>query len=83
MKSADNEVLTRALEWLSDGYKAHLFTVVQTWGSAPRLPGAVLVVREDGHLIGSVSGGCIEDDLADKARTPSLANTTSHNGIWH
>ena len=72
MKSADNEVLTRALEWLSDGYKAHLFTVVQTWGSAPRLPGAVLVVREDGHLIGSVSGGCIEDDLADKARNQGL-----------
>ncbi len=72
MKSADLEVLTRALEWLNDGYTAHLFTVVQTWGSAPRLPGAVLVVREDGHLIGSVSGGCIEDDLADKARNQAL-----------
>lgn len=72
MKSADLEVLTRALEWLNDGYNAYLFTVVQTWGSAPRLPGAVLVVREDGHLIGSVSGGCIEDDLADKARNQAL-----------
>lgn len=72
MKSADLEVLTRALEWLENGYKAHLFTVVQTWGSAPRLPGAILVVRDDGHLIGSVSGGCIEDDLADKARNKSL-----------
>jgi len=77
MKSADLEVLTRALEWLNDGYKAHLFTVVQTWGSAPRLPGAVLVVREDGHLIGSVSGGCIEDDLADKARNQELPTTPS------
>ena len=72
MKSADLEVLTRALEWLENGYKAHLFTVVQTWGSAPRLPGAILVVRDDGHLIGSVSGGCIEDDLADKARDKLL-----------
>ncbi len=72
MKSADLEVLTRALEWLNSGHKAHLFTVVQTWGSAPRLPGAVLVVRGDGHLIGSVSGGCIEDDLADKARHQQL-----------
>ncbi len=77
MKSADLEVLTRALEWLNDGYKAHLFTVVQTWGSAPRLPGAVLVVREDGHLVGSVSGGCIEDDLADKARNLELPKTPS------
>lgn len=75
MKSADLEVLTRALEWLNSSYKAHLFTVVQTWGSAPRLPGAVLVVREDGHLIGSVSGGCIEDDLADKARNQQLPIT--------
>ena len=62
MKSADLEVLTRALEWLENGYRAHLFNVVETWGSAPRLPGAILIVREDGHLIGSVSGGCIEDD---------------------
>ena len=77
MKSADLEVLTRALEWLETGYKAHLFTVVQTWGSAPRLPGAILVVREDGHLIGSVSGGCIEDDLADKARNQALPKTPS------
>ncbi len=77
MKSADLEVFTRALEWLNSGYKAHLFTVVQTWGSAPRLPGAVLVVREDGHLIGSVSGGCIEDDLADKACNHQLPKTPS------
>jgi xanthine dehydrogenase accessory factor len=72
MKSADWEVLKRAAEWLNDGHQAHLFTVIQTWGSAPRLPGAVLVVRDDGHLIGSVSGGCIEDDLADKARHQQL-----------
>ena len=77
MKSADLEVLIRALEWLESGHKAHLFTVVQTWGSAPRLPGAILVVREDGHLIGSVSGGCIEDDLADKARGKALPKTPS------
>lgn len=77
MKSADFEVLSRALQWLESGYKAHLFTVVQTWGSAPRLPGAILVVREDGHLIGSVSGGCIEDDLADKARSQTLPKTPS------
>lgn len=72
MQSADWEVLNRAKEWLDNGHTAHMFTVIQTWGSAPRLPGAVLVVRDDGHLIGSVSGGCIEDDLADKARNQAL-----------
>lgn len=72
MQSSDWEVLQRANDWLDQGYHAHLFTVIQTWGSAPRLPGAILVVREDGHLVGSVSGGCIEDDLADKARHQQL-----------
>lgn len=77
MKSLDWDVLTRAVVWLDSGYRVHLFTVVQTWGSAPRLPGALLAVREDGHLIGSVSGGCVEDDLADKARNGELPQTPS------
>jgi xanthine dehydrogenase accessory factor len=72
MQSSDWEVLQRARDWLEQGHRAHLFTVIQTWGSAPRLPGAILVVRDDGHLVGSVSGGCIEDDLADKARHQQL-----------
>lgn len=75
MKSVDAEVLSRAIDWLDSGHSAHLFTVLQTWGSAPRLPGAILMVRDDGHLIGSVSGGCIEDDLADKARQKLLPTT--------
>ena len=77
LKSLDWEVLTRAVAWLDSGYKVHLFTVVQTWGSAPRLPGALLAVREDGHLLGSVSGGCVEDDLADKARNQELPQIPS------
>lgn len=72
MQSSDWEVLNRAREWLALGHRAHLFTVVKTWGSAPRLPGAILVVRDDGQLVGSVSGGCIEDDLADLARQQRL-----------
>ena len=75
MNSLDWEVLTRAADWLQAGHRVHLFTVVQTWGSAPRLPGALLAVRDDGHLVGSVSGGCIEDDLADKARNRTLPTT--------
>ncbi len=74
MNSLDLDVLKRALEWLVSGHQVYLFTVVSTWGSAPRLPGALLAMREDGHLIGSVSGGCIEDDLADKARHGQLPN---------
>lgn len=68
MQSLDVEVLNRVLEWLDGGHPVHLFTVVSTWGSAPRLPGALLALRADGHFVGSVSGGCIEDDLVDQAR---------------
>ncbi|WP_137719098.1 XdhC family protein [Methylobacillus flagellatus] len=75
MHSLDLEVLQRASQWLAQGQRVHLFTLIRTWGSAPRLPGAILVVREDGHLLGSVSGGCIEDDLADKAKHGQLPGT--------
>jgi len=77
MNSLDMEVLQRSLDWLNQGHTAHMFTVVQTWGSAPRRPGALLVVRDDGHLVGSVSGGCVEDDLADKALSGALPKAPS------
>jgi xanthine dehydrogenase accessory factor len=41
---------------------------VKTWGSSPRPPGALLAVREDGQVVGSVSGGCIEDDIVERSR---------------
>ena len=52
-----------------------LATVVETWGSAPRPVGAMMVIRDDGQVIGSVSGGCVEDDLIDKVKANSLAAT--------
>ncbi len=45
-----------------------LVTVVQTWGSAPRPPGALLAVRDDGVVSGSVSGSCVEDDLIARTK---------------
>lgn len=77
MNSLDWEVLTKSRDWLQNGHRVHLFTVVQTWGSAPRLPGAILAIREDGQFSGSVSGGCIEDDLADKARQSQLPTSVA------
>jgi xanthine dehydrogenase accessory factor len=50
-----------------------LATVVETWGSAPRPAGALLAVRDDGQVAGSVSGGCVEDDLIDRIRKRELA----------
>jgi xanthine dehydrogenase accessory factor len=50
------------------GARAWLVTVAETWGSAPRPPGALLCLRDDGLVVGSVSGGCVEDDLIDRVR---------------
>ncbi|GAB3372844.1 XdhC family protein [Azotobacter armeniacus] len=68
MDSADMNVLRSVLTWRQAGQRVLLYTVVQTWGSAPRPPGAMLALRGDGMLIGSVSGGCIEDDLIERLR---------------
>jgi xanthine dehydrogenase accessory factor len=63
MQSLDLDVLERALEWRRAGRRVWLLTVAQTFGASPRPPGSLAVVRDDGILVGSVSGGCIEDDL--------------------
>jgi xanthine dehydrogenase accessory factor len=63
VESLDLRVLSDALAWKQAGHRVTLVTVVETWGSAPRPPGALLVVRDDGLVSGSVSGGCVEDDL--------------------
>ncbi|MFW6166230.1 MAG: XdhC family protein, partial [Ralstonia sp.] len=49
-----------------------LVTVVKTWGSSPRPEGAMPALRDDGVVVGSVSGGCIEDDLIDRVRREGL-----------
>ena len=63
MDSVDLNVLRSVLQWRRAGERVMLYSVVQTWGRAPRPPGAMLALRGDGVVIGSVSGGCIEDDL--------------------
>ncbi len=68
MDSLDLQVLAQARDWLRDGQAVWLVTVIETWGSAPRPPGALLALRGDGHVIGSVSGGCVEDDLIARVR---------------
>ena len=73
MESLDLRVLADALAWKRAGRAVSLVTVVQTWGSAPRPPGALLAVREDGVVSGSVSGGCVEDDLIARAKAALAA----------
>ena len=63
MQSLDLDVLEHALQWRRAGRRVWLVTVAQTFGASPRPPGSLAAIRDDGILVGSVSGGCIEDDL--------------------
>ena len=73
MDSVDLQVLKSTVEWLKAGRGVVLATVVQTWGSSPRPAGAMLALRDDGQVSGSVSGGCVEDDLIERIRSHHLA----------
>ena len=72
MDSVDTEVIKSAIAWLDAGHRSTLATVVRTWGSAPRPIGAMLVIRDDGHVVGSVSGGCVEDDLIERVKAHQM-----------
>ena len=74
MDNVDLNVLRQITQWVAAGHRVVLGTITRTWGSAPRPPGSAVAVRDDGLVAGSVSGGCIEDDLIDKAREGVLAS---------
>jgi len=73
MDSLDLDVLKTAASWIAAGHRCELVTVIKTWGSSPRPIGATLAVRDDGRVIGSVSGGCIEDDLIENVRAKGIS----------
>ncbi len=75
MDSIDLEVLKTCSDWIAAGKQCELVTVIRTWGSSPRPEGATLGICEDGRVVGSVSGGCIEDDLIARAREHGITRT--------
>ena len=84
MDSVDLQVIRTAREWVSGGHQVVLATVIRTWGSAPRPIGALSAIRGDGMVIGSVSGGCVEDDMIDRVKAGKLAEplpTTTKYGV--
>ena len=72
MDSIDLEVLKTCAAWMAGGRRCELVTVIKTWGSSPRPVGATLAICDDGTVVGSVSGGCIEDDLIEHVRTHGI-----------
>lgn len=67
MQDTDQQVLEAARRWGSEGRRFALVTVARTWGSAPRPAGSWMALRDDGRVRGSISGGCIEEDLIARA----------------
>lgn len=72
MDSVDLQVLRTARDWVKSGRRVVMATVVKTWGSAPRPIGALTAIRDDGMVVGSVSGGCVEDDMIAQVRAGKL-----------
>jgi len=72
MDSVDLQVLKSAADWVKAGRRVVMATVIKTWGSAPRPIGALTAIRDDGMVVGSVSGGCIEDDMILQVRSGEL-----------
>jgi xanthine dehydrogenase accessory factor len=73
MHAVDEEVLAKVDDWLSSGKSCWLATVIGTWGSSPRPVGSLLGCDENGSIVGSLSGGCVEDDLLEKLTRGELA----------
>ena len=61
--------------WLAEGRSIAMAHVLQTWGSAPRRPGATMIVDSAGNFAGSVSGGCIEGAVIEEAHQVLQAGT--------
>ena len=82
MNSTDLSVLKATVDWLKSGHQVAIATVIQTWGSAPRPIGSWLAIREDGQVTGSVSGGCVEDDLIRRVQTEILSRETPETVVY-
>lgn len=70
MQGADLEVVGAARGWLAEGRRVCLVAVARTYGSSPRPPGSLLAIADDGRFAGSVSGGCVEEDLVARLTAP-------------
>lgn len=73
MNSLDQQVVEQLSAWLEAGKRCWLCTIIETFGSSPRPVGSLLACNEDGLYVGSLSGGCVEDNLRDSIRNGELA----------
>ena len=72
MLSSQQQIVSRVAKWLESGKSVWLCTILKTWGSSPRPIGSMMACTPDGELVGSISGGCIEEDFLEQLRDGSL-----------
>lgn len=78
MHDLNSSIIAAVRDWLADGRRVWLATIVATTGSSPRPVGSLLAINDQGHWLGSVSGGCLEEDLIRRL----LAQPGSDSGPW-
>lgn len=83
MSNDDLEVLIQASNWIASGQKVALLMVAKTFGSSPRPAGSLMAICTDGSWTGSVSGGCVEQDVIELLRnrfpsTPEILRYGEH-----
>ncbi len=72
MLSSQQRIISRVAAWLEEGRPVWLCTILKTWGSSPRPVGAMMACDDGGRQIGSISGGCIEEDFLRQLRDGRL-----------
>ena len=72
MQSSQQQIISHVESWLNSQRPVWLCTILKTWGSSPRPIGAMMACTMDGELVGSISGGCIEEDFLEQLRDGSL-----------
>ncbi|WP_020208788.1 XdhC family protein [Gilvimarinus chinensis] len=77
MQQLDVQVVDAACQWLEVGEPLWLATVLSTYGSSPREPGSMLVARGNGEYVGSLSGGCVEEDFLARIRAGEFSQKVS------
>ena len=74
----DKQIIERICNWHQSQLNVVLFTVVETWGSSPRPVGSMLAINSRGEFVGSVSGGCVDDDLRLRVTAGEFKRCTPH-----
>lgn len=80
MQSSQQQIVSQVGQWLQSSKAVWLCTILKTWGSSPRPIGAMMACTIDGELVGSVSGGCIEEDFIEQLRDGSLKSQYDEQG---